>query len=75
MIKTPIKTTDYKRVQLVLAPGASEVVERIASARDLTVAATIRRAIALLNIVYEVVDNGGKILVEQDGTTREVTLL
>jgi hypothetical protein len=77
MLSTPteVKTVEFKRVQLNLSPVMYAMVEEIAKAHDLNITDACRRAMSLLKIVYDVIDGGGRILIDQDGITREVKLL
>jgi hypothetical protein len=63
---------DARRLSVNVAPDVGEAIDDLAKRHGTTITDVIRRAVSIYKYVDDETSRGAKILVEKDGTFREV---
>lgn len=71
----PRQAAPWRRLSVNVANDVADAIESMHKEHGWTITEVIRRAVSILKFVNDEVDGGGKILVERDGTIREVKFL
>ena len=71
----PSPATAARRLSVNVAADVGDAIDELAHKQGITITDLIRRAVSTYKFIYDEVGQGHKILVERDGTVREVQFL
>jgi hypothetical protein len=65
----------YRRLSVNVADDVAGAIDQMRTRHGWSITEVVRRAISILKFIDDEVRRGGRVLVERDGKTREVTFL